>query len=132
MPRFTDDKVCVEEIQAGSQSLWEELLDRVTDTVLWVAISWCSPSCARGKCSLLRQQGPLRSRLGADDCDSVMACYAHIVKKYLPAIVGRYSGEGGLTDWCIRSLRALAGDTYRRIDFARTGHTCSSETHMCI
>jgi hypothetical protein len=132
MIKFTDDKACAREIESGNQALWETLLDRVTDTILWVGVSWCAPSCARGTCGILRQKGAIRRRLLADDCDCVIACYLHIVKKHLPAILRRYTGETGLTEWCIRSLRDLAGDTHRRIDFARTGHMCSGEAHLHI
>ena len=129
---FTDDAVCALQIKNGLQAPWEQLLDNVTDTILWVALAWCAPACARGTCSLLRRQGAMRDRLAEDDCDCVIACYVHIAKKHLPAIVARYAGEDTLTVWCIRSLRSLANDKFRRIDFARTGHTCARETHLSL
>jgi DNA-directed RNA polymerase specialized sigma24 family protein len=132
MIQFTDDKACARAIESGNQALWEMLLDRVTDTILWVGVSWCAPSCVRGTCGILRQKGAIRRRLLADDCDCVIACYLHIATKHLPAILRRYTGETSLTEWCIRSLRDLAGDTHRRIDFARTGHICSGETYLQI
>ncbi len=75
----------------------------------------------------MQQRGSLRCRLKADDCDCVIACYLHLARKHLPAIVQRYPGDTGLTEWCVRSLRGLAGNRHRRIDFVRTGHTCAGE-----
>ena len=132
MTAFTDDAACALQIQQGQHAPWEQLLDRMTDTILWVGLAWCAPACARGTCSLLRRQGAMRDRLLTDDCDCVIACYVHIAKKHLPGIVARYPGEGPLTAWCVRSLRALANDAYRRIDFSRTGHTCARETHLTL
>ena len=132
MTPFTDDAACALQIKEGLHAPWEQLLDRLTDTILWVGLAWCAPACAKGTCSLLRQQGAMRERLLNDDCDCVIACYVHIAKKHLPGIVARYPGEGKLTAWCTRSLRSLATDSYRRIDFSRTGHTCVRESHLTL
>lgn len=132
MPTFTDDSACAQAINAGSRDQWQRLLDSLSETILSVAVQWCTPACARGTCPLLRRRGPLRDRLAEDDCDAVLACYLYIAEKHLPGFVRDFPGGGSLTSWCSRSLRGLASDPYRRIDFLRTGHTCAGESCMSL
>jgi hypothetical protein len=129
---FSDDKACALEIERGNKALWEMLLGRVIEPMLSVALHWCTPTCARGTCPLLRHRGPLRERLSVDDCDAVLACYLYIAEKHLPVFVRQYPGDIGLTAWCVRCLRALSNDAHRRIDFARTGHMCAQESNLRI